>query len=140
MLVGATLNLRYDGIGCRYRTPTATRCSSLLSLPRAIPIVWKPILDACCTARWPSPARPSTATSPGRAPLWRSASKVVRPAHLRDAASTRSRPASIRATALADAKTSGLRSRFPRRSDVQGRHEASANLLETDPTARPGTG
>src|SRR5438093_13749325 len=47
MLVGATLNLRNDRIGCRYRTPTATHCSSLLSRPRGMLIVWKPILAAC---------------------------------------------------------------------------------------------
>ena len=83
--------------------PSRRACGSL-SLPRAMPIVWKPILAAYCTPRWPSPPRPSTATtSPGRAPLWRSALKVVRPAHIRGAASTGSRPAGIRATALTGA-------------------------------------
>ena len=47
---------------------------------------------AYCTPRWPSPPTPNTATrSPARAGEFRSALKVVRPAHSRGAASTEER-------------------------------------------------
>src|SRR5215831_17745356 len=65
------------------------RDSASLSEPRAIATVRKPSLFANCTPRWPRPPIPSTATtSPGIAPLWRSALKVVTPAQSSGAAST----------------------------------------------------
>src|SRR5881394_1701042 len=60
-------------------------------------IVLNPIFAANCTPRWPSPPRPSTATtSPGRAPLLRSALNVVMPAHISGAASTEDRSSGTR--------------------------------------------
>jgi hypothetical protein len=61
--------------------------------------VWKPIFLAYCTPRCPSPPRPWTATrSPERAPLFRSALKVVTPAHKSGAASVGLRPSGTRAS------------------------------------------
>src|SRR5258707_4435528 len=94
--------------------------------------VWKPISAAYWTPRWPSPPSPSTATtSPGRAPLLRRALNVVRPAHIRGAASTGGRSAGIRPTALAEALWDSpqasrnlLFRRLPRQPDEQSPQRA----------------
>jgi len=90
---GATelLQLRRRILGLAVDVPPRTEPAGvrLLVLAGAHADRVEAILAAYCTPRWPSPPRPSTATtSPGRAPLWRSALKVVRPAHIRGAAST----------------------------------------------------
>ena len=70
--------------------------SGALSWPRAMATVLKPMRDANCTPRCPSPPRPSTATrSPPVAPLFRSALKVVTPAHISGPASTGERSSGI---------------------------------------------
>src|SRR5260370_899653 len=69
-----------------------------------MPTVGKPILAAYWKPRWPSPPRPSTATtSPGCAPLLRRALNVVRPAHISGAGSAGGSSARIRASAPAGA-------------------------------------
>jgi hypothetical protein len=73
---------------------------SSLSFPRPIAMVLKPILEANCIPRCPSPPTPNIATtSPSRAPLFRRALYVVTPAHIIGAASVAESSSGIAATA-----------------------------------------
>src|ERR1017187_7394614 len=87
-----------------YRQAPRDFASDSLSCPRAMATVLKPILEANWTPRWPSPPKPSTATtSPGRAPQFRRQLNVVMPAHISGAASTADNSSGTRASASARA-------------------------------------
>src|ERR1035441_7579923 len=80
------------------------RAKASLSLPRETATVRKHILALYCTAKWPTPPMPTTATtSPARAPLFRRELKVVIPAHMRGAASVEASSSGTRARAEAGA-------------------------------------
>jgi hypothetical protein len=79
--------------------------ASLSGLP-VTAITSNPIAFANCSARCPRPPMPWIATrSPGRAPMWRSALKVVTPAHMRGATSVSASPSGTGAAATSGATT-----------------------------------